>query len=565
MKGKSPAFAGRNAIKIEQKKPLSPAQSKVSVVALPDFVQKRLMDKNIKEEGYYAEALKLVDGNMYYEHWNEKAQREEKQTPTEELLSRYGADSETDIARQLDQLGIDVTPEKIKEFRKNGTLIHYLLEDSKSHRCFIFFRSSTEDDIHVKEEHIAGEHALSGVSCVKKSQNAARDLEWNHLELTSQVFFDNGKRTKDQLLKKSLAKLDKLAELEAERLKRINDTEKPQFNGLPVTLEIDTFGAVTVRGTVSDQSALDMVRINGTAVAVEGNQAQFQLEFPVRPGQKAIHLMAMDEHGLRTDQWLEIDFKGMDMSVFWSDTAAVSSAGNGISMALLIGNSDYAHWGKLVTPSYDIDSLANVLQNSYGYEVLKLIDTSKNELLEILESYLVDKTRDVDNLLIYYAGHGLLYKKRGYWIPVDGLMDDPALWVSNQRITRALRRLPARNVMVISDSCYSGTMIQNKPTKKENTTFEESLSQMWSRTGMAASDAEEVALEPVLSEGEVGNSLFADVLLDVLDGNRGRISASLVYENVSEILEPFPQNPQYGPIGRAGHDLGADFTFTRTE
>jgi uncharacterized caspase-like protein len=62
-----------------------------------------------------------------------------------------------------------------------------------------------------------------------------------------------------------------------------------------------------------------------------------------------------------------------------------------------------------------------------------------------------------DNLLIYYAGHGVLDREadQGYWLPVDAEPDSQANWVSVATITATLKAMVAKHVLVISDSCYS--------------------------------------------------------------------------------------------------------------
>jgi len=59
-----------------------------------------------------------------------------------------------------------------------------------------------------------------------------------------------------------------------------------------------------------------------------------------------------------------------------------------------------------------------------------------------------------------YADHGELEQdsERGYWLPVDAEPISTANWISNLQITDILEAMSAKHVMVIADSCYSGTI-----------------------------------------------------------------------------------------------------------
>jgi hypothetical protein len=63
-------------------------------------------------------------------------------------------------------------------------------------------------------------------------------------------------------------------------------------------------------------------------------------------------------------------------------------------------------------------------------------------------------------MLVMYAGHGYQMDntKQGYWIPVDASHKSPEKWVSNSDITKFMSAIPAKQVILISDSCFSGTL-----------------------------------------------------------------------------------------------------------
>jgi hypothetical protein len=130
--------------------------------------------------------------------------------------------------------------------------------------------------------------------------------------------------------------------------------------------------------------------------------------------------------------------------------------------ALVIGNNDYKQWPKLKTAVSDSKSVAEILKSKYGFEVTLLNNATRSDILNAFDDY-IDKMTPRDNLVIFYAGHGMIDRAgAGYWVPVDGdaYVEGKTLRVSsmvrNEDILGALQKLEAKQVMVIADSCFAG-------------------------------------------------------------------------------------------------------------
>lgn len=85
-------------------------------------------------------------------------------------------------------------------------------------------------------------------------------------------------------------------------------------------------------------------------------------------------------------------------------------------VALVIGNSAYAHAGALANPANDAQAIATALQDQ-GFEVLLGLDLDKRGF--------DGKVRDFSRVLsqadagdFFYAGHGLQLLGRNYLVPV---------------------------------------------------------------------------------------------------------------------------------------------------
>ena len=99
----------------------------------------------------------------------------------------------------------------------------------------------------------------------------------------------------------------------------------------------------------------------------------------------------------------------------------------------------------------------------------------------------------------YYAGHGIELRERqsgdmmGYWLPVDANARDPRTWVSNADIGKFMQLLPAKQVMLVSDSCFSGRLaVERKIEKGDVETRRAQLLAKRAVTVMSSGNFEEV-------------------------------------------------------------------------
>jgi hypothetical protein len=236
--------------------------------------------------------------------------------------------------------------------------------------------------------------------------------------------------------------------------------------------------------------------------------------------------------------------------------------------ALIIGNNDYAQLPKLETPVNDALAVARLLEDKYGFKTQVLINADRYTILQTLNSF-KEKLGANDNFLLYYAGHGTLDEKnnRGHWLPVDAHPTIPTNWISNVTITEYINTFEAKHIMVIADSCYSGTLTrQVRPAlargqpKARAIDYYQKWAKIASRTALTSG-----ALQPVLDSGGGAHSIFAGSLLDSLRDNQGILPGpDLFYEVYQRVgasgMNVMEQTPTFDVIDRTG-DLGAPFFF----
>ncbi len=331
----------------------------------------------------------------------------------------------------------------------------------------------------------------------------------------------------------------------ATRGQQSDDKQAPRIT-LPPKLVTDKDHA-EIAGRIWDDSAITDVFINERRLALRAD-GRFRTRQDLKVGVNKFAFTAIDEWGNRAVKRIDVVRKKLDLAL-------------GNYHALVIGNNDYGDMPNLKTAVADAEAISGVLESRYGFNVTKLINATRYDVIGAMSELRASLSYDT-NLLIYYAGHGIVdpVTERGYWLPVDADQSNPANWVSNDDITDMLKAIPARHILVIADSCYSGTLTRSAPinveTWEDRRAWLERMAGKRSRTALASG-----GLEPVADAGSGGHSVFAAALLSVLRENSEIIEAQALFAPVRKsVVLNANQTPVYSDIRMAGHD-GGDFIF----
>jgi hypothetical protein len=229
-------------------------------------------------------------------------------------------------------------------------------------------------------------------------------------------------------------------------------------------------------------------------------------------------------------------------------------------VALLIGVSDYEGTiPKLASPVKDVQEIGKIYQDQLGYEVRTLPNADKATIVRELNRLILESGPN-DSITVMYAGHGHIVEKtqRGYWIPAKASPDDPKQWISNQDIAKALENIPAKQILLVSDSCYSGSLTREAKIEKAEV-LPDSQQILARRTVAVLSSGGE---EPVPDQGKDGHSVFAWHFMQQLKGVKDVSNGVNVFEQLSgEVAADIPQVPQYGAAVSSGHQRGGDYLF----
>ncbi len=325
-----------------------------------------------------------------------------------------------------------------------------------------------------------------------------------------------------------------------------------------------------ISGRVVAPAGLRILTMNGHTVQVD-DQGIFTMDFPpLQTAQETfpVQILAIDIQNKRAAKKIMLVAGKTEVSIPKMSDEDREVFGN--YYALVIGNDRYQHWNPLRNAVADAQSVAEILETRYGFQVTFLKDATRLEILKGLNNFR-KSLKENDNLLVYYAGHGHLEKDidRGYWIPVDAEIDDTSQWILIPSITDLLELMSAKHVLVVADSCFAGKLTRSSLAKLRPGLSEDARMTMLKivakkRVRTALTSGGE---HPVLDVGEGGHSVFTGALLEVLGENQEILETERLFLAVrTRVVNAagqykMEQIPTYWPIQFAGHESLGDFIF----
>ncbi len=232
-------------------------------------------------------------------------------------------------------------------------------------------------------------------------------------------------------------------------------------------------------------------------------------------------------------------------------------------IAIVIGNNAYQdpNIPSLNGAVHDADGVAQMFQEKMGYEARVIHNGTRADIVNALNK-VADETGSRDSVVVYYAGHGYQMEdtKVGYWIPTDATTSNPENWISNSDINKMLTNIPARQMILVSDSCYSGSLTNEQKIASTSVNQQNVEDILAKRSVTVMSSGGE---EPVMDEGREGHSAFAWHLMDKLSHVESYKNGAEVFNAVKEGVasDGLTQIPQYGASVTAGHTQGGDYLY----
>ncbi len=236
----------------------------------------------------------------------------------------------------------------------------------------------------------------------------------------------------------------------------------------------------------------------------------------------------------------------------------------GHNYLLVIGIDAYQHCPRLYNAVKDARDVMKVLTEQYQFDDAHIItlfneEATQARILHQLEQ-LSHQVNEQDSLVVYFSGHGEYNKTidEGFWIPVDGRLDNHGSFVAFSIFSRYLKAIRSFHTFVVADSCYAGSMFTDRDVRARTLALErrERIPSRWLFTA---------GRNEVVSDGKPGdNSPFADSLLWHLKNyDQGLLSVrELIQRVVDDVSANVAQIPRGEPIHGVGH-RGGEFILRK--
>ena len=209
--------------------------------------------------------------------------------------------------------------------------------------------------------------------------------------------------------------------------------------------------------------------------------------------------------------------------------------------ALVVGIDHYAHIPGLFGCVNDAHEVKSVLEKhsdgSVNFGVMLLAATSAKDA--VTRAALKDRVEelfasDSEIALFYFAGHGHIEATGGYLCDSDCKRGDDGLSLGD--VLTLANRSPARNKVIVLDSCFSG-VAGTQPADQRTAVLSEGM------TILTASTKEQYASE------ENGSGVFTTLFVDALSGAAGNLVGDVtpgsVYAHIDQSLGPWKQRPVF--------------------
>jgi hypothetical protein len=240
------------------------------------------------------------------------------------------------------------------------------------------------------------------------------------------------------------------------------------------------------------------------------------------------------------------------------DTDESSTSTNRKYYALLIGVDEYqdSNIQSLSEPIKDATLLKDVLTRKYTFEEsdVTILANPTFEDLNVAFERLIEKIKQEDLLLVFYAGHGWFDERSniGYWLPADASQENKAKWFRNSALVESIGAINSKHTLLIADACFAGGIFKTRAPFNNATA---DISNMLKRPSRKAMTSGSLTTVP-------DRSVFMKYLLKALEENKDMyLPSEDLYDNIRLSMKANSNTkPLYGEIQNAG-DEGGNFVL----
>src|ERR1041385_9219517 len=225
--------------------------------------------------------------------------------------------------------------------------------------------------------------------------------------------------------------------------------------------------------------------------------------------------------------------------------------------ALIFATDQYDNWPDLVNPVFDSRTIGDELKRTYGFKVEMVENPTQEQVLKKLREYIERPYKPLDQLFIFFAGHGNYDQtfNEGYLVPREALIKDEAKtsYLSYNRLRSVVNNIPCEHIFLTMDVCFGGTFDQTLASSrgldddqyKEKSAAEFITQKLTYKTRKFLTSGG----KQYVSDGIPGkHSPFARALIEALRSKGGR-DGILTLSEITPYVEKLKITPRAGEFG----------------
>jgi hypothetical protein len=271
-------------------------------------------------------------------------------------------------------------------------------------------------------------------------------------------------------------------------------------------------------------------------------------------GLNEIRITAFDDNNNQLSETIKMEYKPPEVAF------ADSIKNEAIFYGLIIAVNDYQdpRFESLERPLNDAQELYNVLTSKYTFspENVRVIKNPlRKDIIDALED-MAKKITQKDNLLIFYAGHGVWNENSnvGFWLPSDARMDSKDKWFPNSALVDYLKEIKSNHILLIADACFAGSIFKSRAVIIDRMETPQDLYRLPSREAMTSGTLTKVQ----------DRSAFTKYLIEQLSDFEEQVFTSdQLFKSFQTAVENNSDSkPRYGVIENVD-DKGGEFVFIK--
>lgn len=315
----------------------------------------------------------------------------------------------------------------------------------------------------------------------------------------------------------------------------------------------------SVQLIIKDKSSGE-VKASTNVPITEGSSLALKIDRNISlvTGINLIEITAENTDGLKTHEKREFHV---------GETALADAAKLGRKdYALIFATDQYDNWNPLVNPIFDARAIAADLEKYFGFKVDIVENPTQEQVFIKLREYAEKKYNPLDQLFIFFAGHGFYDDtfKEGFVVTKESLPSDPARtsYIRHSALRSSINNNPCDHIFLVMDVCFGGTFDENVASRGDNDGAYAEASQsevivrklQYKTRKYLTSGGKEY-----VSDGVKGkHSPFAKQLIDALESTGGK-DGILTLSELITYVEKLKTAPQFGRFG--SDQQGSEFVF----